>query len=92
MLAKSISESKDRTSQLGTLRKALWDARANWNDIGIDLKITTGTLKVCLVRYSVFYIAVSILACMLQICMSSFWSWNRSLSEEECSSSFMDSL
>ena len=63
----SLSESKDRTSRLGALRKALWDVRANWKDIGIDLKIATGTLKVCIVRYLVIYIAVRILACMLQI-------------------------
>ena len=38
--------SQDRTSQLGPLRMALWDARAKWDDIGIDLRIPKGTLEV----------------------------------------------
>ena len=65
----SLSESKDRTSQLGALRKALWDGRANWKDIGIDLKIAAGTLKVCIVRYSVICIAVRIFAACYKFCM-----------------------
>ena len=39
--------SKDRTSQLRTLRTAVWGVRAMWEDVGIDLGISMDTIKVC---------------------------------------------
>ena len=78
------------TSQLGTLRNALWDGRAKWKDIGIDLKIATGTLEVCIVTYPVIYRAVRMhvanFACEV------LWTWDkkrRNLRKEEHSITFV---
>ena len=43
--------SQDRTSQLGPLRKALWEVRAKWEDIGIDIGIPMGTTEVYIIHF-----------------------------------------
>ena len=37
---------KNRSSELGPLRKALWEVRAKWQDVGIDLGISMDTVDV----------------------------------------------
>ena len=43
---------EDHTNLLGSLRKALWDMRAKWEDLGIDLGISIGTIEVSVHVYS----------------------------------------
>ena len=41
------SDSEDPTCQLGALKRILWDVRARWEGLGIDLNIPKGTIEVC---------------------------------------------
>ena len=69
-LARKTSNSEDQTCKLGALRKILWDIRANWKDIGIDLKIAGGCLKVCVCICVCVCVCVSVCVCAcVRVCV-----------------------